>query len=88
MSTATLQIQTPVNATLDTNAMAALLECSDRMIAKLDKNGKLPTPVRLGTLKRWVRADIDLWLSAGCPDREEFTKLKAETQPAEQPVRS
>lgn len=67
------------NATLDTNAMAALLECSDRMIAKLHKNGKLPTPVRLGTLKRWVRADIDLWLSAGCPDREEFSRLKAST---------
>jgi len=68
------QASTP---TLDTNALAALLECSDRMVAKLDKDGKLPPPVRLGALKRWVRADIDLWLSSGCPDRKRFAELKA-----------
>ncbi len=72
----TMTIQT-ISPTLDTLELSKLLKCSDRHIANLDKAGKLPAPVHLGNLKRWVRSDIDLWLSKGCPDRKAFASLKA-----------
>jgi len=59
----------PVNAELlDVRAVAALLGgCSVRHIYRLSDAGKLPAPVRLGSLVRWRRSDLDAWIGEGCP---------------------
>lgn len=52
---------------LDINCVAAQLCCSARHVRRLSDAGKLPRPVHLGALVRWLRADLEAWLAAGCP---------------------
>jgi len=66
---------TTESPTLDTAELAKLLQCSERHIANLDNRGELPAPFRIGTLKRWRRADVNAWIAAGCPNRKAFAKL-------------
>ena len=54
-------------ALLDVRAVAAMLACAARTVYRLADAGRLPSPVRVGTLVRWRRADLDNWLAAGCP---------------------
>lgn len=54
-------------ALLDVRAVASLLGgCSVRHVRRLTDAGKLPQPVRLGSLVRWRRAELEEWISAGC----------------------
>jgi excisionase family DNA binding protein len=61
--------QSPANAAelLDVRAVAALLGCSTRHVKRLADAGKLPSPLKLGRLKRWPRRAIRQWLDDGCP---------------------
>jgi excisionase family DNA binding protein len=52
---------------LDVAGVAALLACSERHVRRLADSGRMPRPVRLGTLIRWNRAEIEKWIAAGCP---------------------
>lgn len=53
---------------LDVRAVAVLLgACSTRHVYRLADAGKMPRPVKLGTLVRWRRAELDAWISARCP---------------------
>lgn len=52
---------------LDVQAVAALLGISSRTVYRLSDAGRMPGPVKLGSLVRWNRAVIDEWVSAGCP---------------------
>jgi excisionase family DNA binding protein len=54
-------------ALLDLREVAQLLHCSRRHVQRLAERRCMPNPVRLGTLVRWRRADIDYWIAAGCP---------------------
>lgn len=54
-------------ALLDVRAVAALLGgCSTRHVYRLADAGKMPPPVRLGSLVRWSRLSIDEWLANDC----------------------
>lgn len=57
----------PPAALLDVQAVAAMLNCSPQHARRLADAGRMPRPLRLGTLCRWRRADLDSWLAAGCP---------------------
>jgi excisionase family DNA binding protein len=57
----------PLAALMDVRGVAALLGCSPRHVFRLADAGQMPPPVRVGRLVRWRRADLDAWLSAGCP---------------------
>lgn len=52
---------------LDVQAVAAMLGCSARHIYRLSDAGKMPAPVRLGSLVRWNRDALESWISEGCP---------------------
>jgi excisionase family DNA binding protein len=52
---------------LDTQDVAKLMKCSDRHITNLRHEGRIPPPVKLGTLVRWPRHTIVDWINAGCP---------------------
>ena len=51
---------------LDVQAVAAKLGCSPRTVYRLTNAGKLPPPVRLGSLVRWRAAEIRRWIDDGC----------------------
>ncbi|UCC31325.1 MAG: helix-turn-helix domain-containing protein [Phycisphaerales bacterium] len=52
---------------LDVKAVALLLGgCSTRHIYRLADAGRMPGPIRLGTLVRWRRAEVMSWIDDGC----------------------
>ena len=58
-----------VNAELlDVRSVAVLLGgCSTRHIYRLADAGRMPNAVKLGTLARWRRSELEDWIRAGCP---------------------
>ena len=54
-------------AMLDVTTVASFLSCSPRHVYRLADSGRLPRPLKLGTLVRWRRADIEGWIAEGCP---------------------
>jgi excisionase family DNA binding protein len=48
--------------------IATLLSCSARHVYRLVDARRIPQPIKLGALLRWVKTDIDHWIAAGCPD--------------------
>jgi len=69
----------PGNGTIavDANQLAEMLGLSVRTVRRLDCSGKLPRPVRIGGAVRWRRDEIDAWLAAGCPDREQWESIQS-----------
>jgi len=55
------------SALLDVEQVAALLRCSTRTVYRLADAGKMPRPVKLGSLVRWRRGEILDWIAEGCP---------------------
>ena len=52
---------------LDIDDVAAVLKCSSRSVRRLSDAGKMPAPVRLGSMLRWPKAVIYEWVAEGCP---------------------
>ena len=51
----------------DVKAVALLLGgCSTRHVYRLADAGRMPRPIRLGSLVRWSRAELMTWLDSGC----------------------
>ena len=63
----TLSRAEPSAKLLDVKAVADLLGCSTRHVYRLSDGGKMPPPVKLGSLVRWSRSAIEEWIDAGCP---------------------
>lgn len=57
-----------VNAELlSVQSVAALLgACSTRHVYRLADAGRMPKPVKLGSLVRWRRAEVLNWIERGC----------------------
>jgi predicted DNA-binding transcriptional regulator AlpA len=53
-------------ALLDIHAVAQILSCSARHVRRLDEAGRMPSPLRLGSLVRWRRVVIEQWIADGC----------------------
>lgn len=52
---------------LDVRDVAALLGgCSPRHVYRLADAGRMPRPIKLGTLVRWSRAQLLSWIDGGC----------------------
>jgi excisionase family DNA binding protein len=62
------------SALLTVDDVAALLNCSSRTVRRLADTGTLPVPMRLNSLLRWRRSDIEDFIAGGCgscrPSRE------------------
>lgn len=60
-------------ALLTVRQVAETLGCSPRHVYRLADAGRMPRPVRLGSLIRWRRqtgdptTGIEDWIDAGCP---------------------
>jgi len=64
--TQTLPADAPA-ALLDVRAVAAELNCSQRHVYRLADAGRMPAPVKLGTLVRWRHSELSEWIANGCP---------------------
>ena len=58
---------TAVSALMSVVDLAEHLQCSTRHVYRLSDSGKLPRPIKLGSLVRWRRAEVVEWVRAGCP---------------------
>ena len=54
-------------ALLSVDQLAKLLNCSARHCYRLADAGRLPRPVKLGSLVRWRADEIANWIDDGCP---------------------
>lgn len=51
---------------LDVQQVAAMLSCSTRHVYRLADGGRMPRPMKLGSLCRWSKNAIDDWIAGGC----------------------
>lgn len=50
-----------------TREAAAFCMISESNWYKLNRNGYVPKPIRIGTMYRWRKSDLVDWVAAGCP---------------------
>ncbi|NQT03277.1 MAG: helix-turn-helix domain-containing protein [Planctomycetes bacterium] len=55
---------------------AKLLGISERLYYSLHSSGKIPLPRRLNKRTLWSRKELDAWVDAGCPAREQWQEIK------------
>jgi len=53
--------------------VAAKLGCSLMHVRRLSETGQMPAAVRVGTLVRWRRVEIEEWIAGGCKRQGEAT---------------
>jgi excisionase family DNA binding protein len=68
-------------ALLDVRAVARLLNCSPRHVYRLVDAGRMPRPVKLGSLCRWCRDELDEWIAGGCKAVRTVTAKKPNHSP-------
>ena len=59
---------------IDTRQTAQLLNVSHRTVWSMQRDGKMPKPIRIGRAVRWGYEEIKQWVNAGCPQRDEWEK--------------
>ena len=52
---------------LSVQSVAERLNCSPRSVRRLSDAGRMPRPLRVGSLIRWRASDVDAWIAEGCP---------------------
>ena len=55
--------------------LARILNVSERTIGSLRARGRLPAPTRLGRRTLWKRSEIERWVAAGCPPRDQWEAM-------------
>ncbi len=65
---------------LTAKKLANILEVSKRTVFRLNTQGKIPEPVKIGGSVRWIKTEIDLWINSGCPDRETWEAMKMQAE--------
>lgn len=53
---------------LSVEDLADRWNCSTRHVYRMADGGRIPQPIKLGTLVRWQRSVIEIWESEGCPN--------------------
>ncbi len=54
-------------ALMGVQQVARLLNCSVRHVYRLADRGAMPPALRLGSLVRWRRTEVEQWIALGCP---------------------
>ncbi len=65
-------------------SLAAYLDISVSALDRLDAAGLVPAASKLSGCKIWVKRTIDIWLTLGCPPRQEFEARLAARRAARQ----
>jgi len=68
---------------LDAKDSATLLGIGERFFWGMHSSGELgPLPIRLGKRTLWSRFELEGWVKARCPRREEWAAMKGADQHA------
>jgi excisionase family DNA binding protein len=67
MTTATVPERATGRKLGDVRVVAAKLDCSPRHVYRMADAGRMPRPLRLGSLVRWDLDELDRWIADGCP---------------------
>lgn len=70
---------------IDAHTFAKILDVSLRTIRAMDARGEIPSRVPLinRRLVRWLLSDVNAWLRAGCPPRDEWEQnARSHPEPA------
>jgi predicted DNA-binding transcriptional regulator AlpA len=63
---------------LDAASAARVLSVSRSQFWRLHSAGKIPLPVRLSArCPRWSHTELERFVAAGCPTRDEWERMKA-----------
>ena len=54
-------------ALFDVGQVSKILCCSTRTVYRLSDAGRMPRPMKLGSLVGWSRSAIESWIVDGCP---------------------
>ena len=55
---------------ISADQVAKLLDVSPRTVWRLKDSGRMPKPMKIGSLVRWPRDEIETWIESGCPATE------------------
>ena len=69
-------LETTQALAVDAKTLAGLLGVSKRHVRRMNSAGSLPRPIKLGRSVRWSVAEVNQWIEAGCPDRENWEAMK------------
>jgi predicted DNA-binding transcriptional regulator AlpA len=61
---------------VDANGVALMLGVSPRTVRRMDDAGHLLAPITLRGAKRWVIEEIQAWLRAGAPRRQQWNSIR------------
>ncbi len=53
---------------LDVDSVAEMLSCSTRTVRRMADSGQMPRPLKIASLLRFRRSDLEAWLADGCPN--------------------
>ena len=70
----------PAALTATANQVAVMLGVSVRQVWRLHATGRLPRAIRLGHCVRWRKAEIEAFVEAGCPTRQEWEQQAEDDQ--------
>jgi predicted DNA-binding transcriptional regulator AlpA len=56
--------------------VATMLGWGESVVRQRDKEGLLPMPYRFGGTIQWSRKELESWISAGCPNRQQWEQQK------------
>ena len=66
----------PVRLLLSALEAAAACGVGERLWADLNRQGRVPAPIKLGRRRLWSLAVLREWVDAGCPPRHQFEKTR------------
>jgi excisionase family DNA binding protein len=71
-----VSVAAPVEQALLTSEQAAAFCGMSRSVwYKYLSAGKIPRPVKIGSLARWRKEELAAWIAAGCPSRDKWDAM-------------
>lgn len=61
-------------AMMSVDDVATEIGCCSRSVRRWADSGRMPRPVKLGSLIRWQRSVIEDWIESGCPNVRNASK--------------
>ena len=60
----------------DAKEVAKVVGISLRTARRWDVEGRLPKPIRIGSVVRWNISELEKWIEASCPPRQRWQVMK------------
>lgn len=61
-------------AMMSVDDVAMEIGCCSRSVRRWADSGRMPRPIKLGSLVRWPRVVIEQWIQDGCPNVRNASK--------------